>query len=96
MDIKNLKDLEKLAKLCRKVGIQTIKVGEIEFHLGVEPYKAPKEEIDERVVDPMAGAKIITQYNDPEPDVIKTNELSEEELQQWSSRHEAFEDVVKQ
>ena len=36
--IKDLKELEKLLKLCRKQGVQNIKLGEIEFKLGDLPY----------------------------------------------------------
>jgi hypothetical protein len=99
LKIDSLKDLEKLAKLCRKVGINTIKVGEIEFHLGVEPYKAQKED-DSFVTDPLARASIPMpniEYNDPEPDKIASpDELTEEQLMHYSSRPEAFEDSVKQ
>lgn len=35
--IKDLKDLEKLIKLCRKTGIVTFRIDNIEFHLGQEP-----------------------------------------------------------
>lgn len=35
--IATLKDLEKLLKLCRKQGVQNIKLGEIEFKLGDLP-----------------------------------------------------------
>lgn len=37
MTIKDQKDLAKLIALCRKSGVQSIKVDNIEFHLGEEP-----------------------------------------------------------
>lgn len=35
--IENLKDLEKLFKLCRKQGVQELKLGTVEFKLGDMP-----------------------------------------------------------
>jgi hypothetical protein len=32
--LNDLKDLEKAIKLCRKLGVSSIKIGDVEFHLG--------------------------------------------------------------
>lgn len=37
MTIESLKDLDKLIQLCRKRGIQSIKVDNVEMHLGDTP-----------------------------------------------------------
>jgi len=39
MTITSLKDLKKLIALCRRTGVQSIRVDNIEFHLGEEPIK---------------------------------------------------------
>ncbi len=65
MKIESLKDLEKLVKLCRKAGIQTLKADGIEFTLGVEPYKAPRQ----RFEDPMASTQI------PTPNIMDNDQL---------------------
>jgi len=38
--IQNLKDLEKLFKLCRKQGVTELDLGEVKFKLGELPYEA--------------------------------------------------------
>lgn len=41
MTLPNLKDLKKLIKLCRAEGVTTVRVGELELHLGEKrPEKA--------------------------------------------------------
>ena len=35
--LNDLKDLEKAIKLCRKLGVSAIKIGDVEFHLGSDP-----------------------------------------------------------
>lgn len=37
--IQNLKDLEKLLKLCRKQGVTELDLGEVKFKLGDLPYE---------------------------------------------------------
>lgn len=39
MEFANLKDLEELFALCRKKGIQSLKLGDVEVVLGDEPNK---------------------------------------------------------
>jgi hypothetical protein len=39
MKVENLKDLSKIIQTCRKLGVESIKVGDLEFHLGQVPGK---------------------------------------------------------
>lgn len=94
MKIDSFKDLAKLVALCQKQGITSIKVDGIELSLGLKPttykpkaYKAevfPEEDIK------------VPQFNgitSPVPqvvnDTIETDELTEEQLLNWSSAGEA-------
>ena len=40
MKLETIKDLEKVIRLCRKLGVDAIKVDGVEFALGREPVKA--------------------------------------------------------
>lgn len=42
MEIKTLQDLKETILACRKLGVDRIKVGEVEFHLGLEPVKTKR------------------------------------------------------
>ena len=54
--INNLKDLEKLLKLCRKQGVQEIDLGTIKFKLGNTPMDRTQVESDvEANTDPYAN-----------------------------------------
>lgn len=39
--LKTLKDLEKAIKLCRKLGIHAIEIGDVKFELGAMPQTMP-------------------------------------------------------
>lgn len=86
MIIKSVKDLEKIIKLCKKQGINAIKVGNIEFSLELKPTKP----IDTDVF-PEASIKI-PQFNgrafDDTPDVITTDELTDDQRLFYSSKEE--------
>lgn len=43
MKIENPKELKAIIQLCRKLGVQSIKIDGIEFHLGDLPQKTYKE-----------------------------------------------------
>jgi hypothetical protein len=80
MKLETLKDLEKLINLCRKTGVDTIKVDNIELKLGEAPYKAPK------------ATKQETQANTPPTyapggitEEIKVEGLTQEQLLYWST-----------
>lgn len=88
MIIKTVKDLEKLIKLCKKQGIPAIKVGNIEFTL---PQSANTKPAIDPEVFPEANIKVPA-YNGVktslEPDAIKTEELTEEQLMFYSAKEE--------
>lgn len=81
MEIKNIKDLEKLIKLCRKLGVDAIEVGNIKMGLGPTPtiYTTPKKRKDVTSVT-MPDHSGITENSR-----IITDELTEEQLLNWSS-----------
>lgn len=90
MEIKSLKDLDKLLKLCRKAGVATMKVGNMEFTLG-------KQAVASRSVisDVFPEANIpVPQYNpgnineSTEIETIQTDTLTEEQLMYYSARPE--------
>jgi hypothetical protein len=60
--IENLKDLERLLKLCRKQGVTEIKLNDVEFKLGEMPMDngtVQTELID--TIDPLTGGN----FGDP-------------------------------
>lgn len=99
MEIKDLKALEELVKLCRKVGIDAFELGPMKFNLGAEPKAKPRRrptlvsndfpEASIKVpqynplIKPMSDAMIITDNS------IKTDELTPEQLLFYSSNSEA-------
>jgi hypothetical protein len=104
MKIESLKDLEYLVKLCRKTGIQSIKVDGVELHLGPEPTKKRKAE-PFHIDDPLAHAKIeapslktevgydatfngMSVETKAEIEKIVTDELTPEQLMNWSVRED--------
>jgi hypothetical protein len=81
LQIKDLKDLGKLIDLCRKKGVETIKVDGIEFNLGEIP-EAPSARTEDTI--PMAPEA----YIPITPNVtmaIASEELSEEDLLFYSA-----------
>lgn len=79
--IKDLNDLSKLIKLCRKTGIQSIRIDGIEFHLGAEPavIKKPKA-----YIMPVFAPGGITDNTE-----ITSDQPSEEDLLFWSAGEQA-------
>lgn len=55
MDLKNLKEVEKIIKFCRKNGITRIKEGEVELHISAQAlfpestYKKKQKEVESPV-----------------------------------------------
>lgn len=106
MTASDLKLLEQVIKLCRKTGVQTIKFDGIEIQLGPETvkYRKPKPAPLE---DPLANAEIpVPNIFDPianakaaaaratraiQDKIDMPDELTEEQLLNWSSRPEPFE-----
>ena len=81
MKIDNAKDLAKLIALCRKTGVQSIRVDNIEFHLGDVPYAQPRA-----ASQPKTGITLPKASNAPSsgPDVIQSDEMTEDQLLMWS------------
>lgn len=100
MKIENLKEFQKVIQACRKLGVQSAKIDNVEFHLGDLPQ--PRQKFLESS-DPLSEAKItVTQPNDTQvlpvgsynvkaiAEKIASDGLSEEQLLFYSSRSEAF------
>jgi hypothetical protein len=82
MTISDLKDLEKLIKLCRKTGVSNITIDGIVLELGYEPLKTFKG----KPMRPMLN-KILGEVGEDTPiiDNIQTDELTEEQLLYYSA-----------
>lgn len=92
MKVENLKELEKLVKLCRRTGVQAIKIDGIEFALGADPQASiVKSAIDETVF-PEANIRVpkpnIAQVTDQVDKVDMPDELTQEQLMFYSARPE--------
>ena len=75
MTIKDQKDLAKLIALCRKTGVQSIRVDNIEFHLGERPQilsSSPRAALPK--ASPTSSG----------PDIIESDEMTEDQLLMWS------------
>lgn len=98
MKIESLKDLQKVIQACRKLGVQSIKIDNVEFHLGDLPHKSNLRKFTnisgliEPIVSPYTpggideNTKIIAENS-----AIKTDALTDEQLLYYSARPEAFE-----
>lgn len=84
MKIESLKELTKVIQACRKLGVESIKVDNVEFHLGHLPDKPGKTEITVGM-----GKYIVPGGITPDTKII-TDELTEEQLMFYSARPEAF------
>lgn len=84
MTISDLKDLKKLIELCRKTGVDSIRVDGVELHLGAlaSKQRAKPRGINASIVaDPLANAKI--EYTPVSQDM---EELTDEQLLFYSSQ----------
>lgn len=93
MTVKDLKDLEKVIKLCRRMGIEAIEVDNVKLNLG----PAPKPVTQHSVASDFPEASMkIPQYTatSGDPDAITSDELTPEQLLMWSSA-EAPTDTVE-
>lgn len=91
MTIDNLKQLQKLIALCQKTGVLSIKVDGIELQLSSMPTKQPKRQAYVPAA-PEADIKV-PKFNGYDlgaqaPDLIDTEELSDEQLMFYSARPE--------
>ena len=88
MNISDLKDLEKLMKLCRKQGIESITIDGIvlKFDTYFESRRVISKSKPEKeyVIDPTENVKI--ESNIPStPDKIETDGLTEEQMLYYSA-----------
>lgn len=76
----NLKELEKLIKLCRKQGVESVRFDGIELHLGAAPMpKAISHKAKARTTTAIPGAEAFSM-----PDIDTPDELTPEQLLNWS------------
>lgn len=91
MKLDTLRDLEKAIKLCRKLGVDSIKIGDVEFHLGSKPQVSRITSVKKTSVttDSYVDPSIIT-----EDTKILSDELTDEQKLYWSTgteeQHEAM------
>jgi len=82
MKLENIKDLQKVIQLCRKSGVDSIRIDNVEFHLGPKPmrYSNKALKLEESTTYAPGGITADTQVPvPPMPD-----ELTEEQLLMWS------------
>lgn len=84
MTITDLKDLEKLIKLCRKTGVNAITVDGIQLELGYEPLATSNKKSS---IKPMINAipGEVGEHTQIVADKIDTDELTEEQLMYYSA-----------
>lgn len=80
MTVNSLKDLEKLIKLCRRTGVQSIKIDNIEFRLDDAAPQAPTKRSNKATIEPFAPGGITESTQIDTPDA-----LTPEQLLMWSS-----------
>jgi hypothetical protein len=80
MNINNIKDLERIIKMCRKTGVNSLKLGELELNLGLLPIKK-QQPVDFSSDFPEASIPVpqFRPYTQSTPDNNK--QLSSEEVQ---------------
>jgi len=79
MKLETIKDLEKVIKLCRKLGVDAIKVDGVEFALGREPVRA-------KASVPYAGQELSLMPNGITEDTkIEVEGLTDEQLMFYSA-----------
>lgn len=90
MKIENLKELQKLIKLCRAEGVESIRVDGIEMHLGAKPEASASKRINTNVFP--EAATLVSPGGITESTKILTDELTPEQLLYYSARPESYED----
>lgn len=88
MNIESLKDLEKVLKLARKLGVTTMKVDNIEFQLGSIPERSKRSDFTSLELPPEANIPVPQYQVSSEAEKILTEELTQEQLLMWSARPE--------
>jgi hypothetical protein len=90
MTIQNLKDLEKLIKLCRKNGVSTMSVDGINMVLQIENKRTTQAKSIDSNVFPEENVSVPRYTPVPEEtasqiEQIETDSLTDEQLLNWSS-----------
>lgn len=84
MTIDSLKELQKLIKACRALGVDKIEIDGIKLEFGSLPTTRKAKKVVE-TTDDFALDGIGINMPVPPPDLIKTDELTAEQLLHWSS-----------
>jgi hypothetical protein len=86
MILHDLRDFEKLIKICKKHGINTMSIGDIKFTLP----NSPAERIESISKDFPEQIVTVPRYNGPDlgPDKIDTDELTDEQRLFYSAKEE--------
>lgn len=93
MQIDSLKDLEKVLKLARKLGVTTMKVDNIEFQLGSIPEKSKRSDfsnldlpIEANIPVPQYQGTVSAQLaaKAAAQQAISEGQLTEEQMLMWS------------
>lgn len=92
MQIESLKELQKLIKACRALGVEKIEIDGIKLELGSLPTTRKASKVVEAVQDDFDLGGIGANTHIPTPDLIKTDALTEEQLLYYSAQsHEPVE-----
>lgn len=87
MTITTQKELQQVIQLCRKLGVESIKIDNIEFQLGPMPQTKKKEVKTESYFDLPSEADIkIPQYTPPKVEQFTSDEITEDQLLMWSAQ----------
>lgn len=89
MKIDNTKQLEQVIKLCRKNGVDAMKIDNVEFHLGPVPYTAPKTKETVHYTAPTYTPGGVT-----EELKIPTDGLTEEQLLFYSAQGHTDQETI--
>ena len=85
MQIDSLKELQKLIKACRSLGVEKIEIDGIKLELGALPISKKSAKVVEPVEDfELNGIGASTPI--PRPEIIPTDELTEDQLLFYSAQ----------
>lgn len=106
MKINDIKDLEKVVKLCRRLGIDALEVDNIKFNLGLAPKRQrlqsnpandfPEANIKIPLYTPVSagGANSAAMGEVSSSSTINIEELTEEQLLNWSVTDDSVEQTA--
>lgn len=83
MVIKDIKDLKQIIDLCRKTGVESIKIDNVEMHLGAVPIKYTTNTT--KSITSTYPKNVVTEETQ-----ITTDELTEEQLMFYSASNQDF------